>query len=135
MKKKCKYNKAPKEPNKSHIIRIRVTEDEYNDILVKAMQSPLKNVSAYCRKKLQGKYIGVALTDEERQLIAGVAAARIDIVRFTSAVEAATKNMNDEQRKKYILSLGVQRIWSSAVNRVYNFIYDFLKQHNYDGKW
>ncbi len=43
--------------------------------------------------------------------------------------------MTDEQRKKYILSLGVQRIWSSAVNRVYNFIYDFLKQHNYDDKW
>ncbi len=72
MKKKRKYDKAPKEPNKSHIIRIRVTEDEYNDILEKAMQSPLKNVSAYCRKKLQGKDIGVALTDEERQLIAGV---------------------------------------------------------------
>ena len=112
-----------------------MAEDEYNSILQKAEKSPQKNVSAYCRKKLQGKDTAVALTDEDRQFIAGLAAARIDIVRFASAVEASTKNMSDEQRKNYILSLGVQHIWSKAINRVYNFIYDFLERRNYDGKW
>lgn len=132
MKKKRKYQKAPKEPNKSHVIRIRVTQEEYDTILEKAAKSPQKNVSAYGRRKLMGKDTATALSDEERQFLEGLQAARIDITRFASAVDAATKDKPDDYRKKYILSLGVQRIWSSAVNRVFNFIYDFLDRHNYD---
>lgn len=135
MKKKRKYQKAPKMPNKTCYIRIRVTQEQYDTITENAKNSPYKNVSAYGRHRLlKGKDNAVALTDEERQLLEGLAAARIDVVRFAAAVDAATKDKSDEYRKKYILSLGVQRIWSSAINRVFNFIYDFLEKHNYSLK-
>ncbi len=134
MKKKRKYQKAPKAPNKTHIIRIRVTQDEYESLVKKAKESPYKNVSVFGRHRLlKSKESLVALSDEDRQLLEGVNAARIDIIRFASAVDAATKDKPDEYRKKYILSLGAQRIWSQAVNHVLNFIYDFLDKHNYDG--
>ena len=136
MKKKRKFQKAPKEPNKTRFIRIRVTEDEYNSIIEKAKKSPHRTLSAWGRNRLlKDKGDCVALTDEERQFIEGLAAARVDIVRFAAAVDTATKDKPDDYRKKYILSLGAQRIWSPAVNRVFNFIYDFLDKHNYDGKW
>lgn len=83
---------------------------------------------------MSDKSTGNALTDEDRQFLEGLAASRIDIVRFAAAVDAATKGKSDEFRKKYILSLGAQSIWSPAVNRVFNFIYDFLEAHNYDCK-
>lgn len=135
MKKKRKYQKAPAKPNKTCYIRIRVTEEQYNTLQERAKKSPYKNLSAWGRKRLlSDKSTGVALTDEERQFLEGLVAARIDIVHFAAAVDAATKGKSDEFRKKYILSLGAQRIWSPAVNRVFNFIYDFLEAHNYDCK-
>ena len=135
MKKKRKYQKAPAKPNKTCYIRIRVTEEQYNTLQERAKKSPYKNLSAWGRKRLlSDKSTGNALTDEERQFLEGLVAARIDIVHFAAAVDAATKGKSDEFRKKYILSLGAQRIWSPAVNRVFNFIYDFLETHNYDCK-
>ena len=135
MKKKRKYQKAPEKPNKTCYIRIRVTEEQYNTLLERAKKSSYKNLSAWGRHRLlSDKSTSVALTDEERQFLEGLLAARIDIVRFSAAVDAATKDKPDEFRKKYILSLGAQRIWSPAVNRVFNFIYDFLETHNYDCK-
>lgn len=135
MKRKRKYQKADKKPNKTKFIRIRMTDDEYECIQEKAGKSSYKNLSAYCRHRLlTDKSDSAALTDEERQFLEGLTAARIDIVRFSAAVEAATKNKSDDYRKKYILSLGAQRIWSAAANRVFNFIYDFLDAHNYDCK-
>ena len=135
MKKKRKYQKAPEKPNKTCYIRIRVTEEQYAMLQERAKKSSYKNLSAWGRHRLlSDKSTGVALTDEERQFLEGLVAARIDIVRFSAAVDAATKDKPDEFRKKYILSLGAQRIWSPAVNRVFNFIYDFLETHNYDCK-
>ena len=135
MKKKRKYQKVSKKPNKSCYIRIRVTEEQYNVLNERAKNSPYKNLSAWGRHRLlSDKDTHVALTDEECQFLEGLVAARIDIVRFSAAVDAATKDKPDEFRKKYILSLGAQRIWSPAVNRVFNFIYDFLDKHNYDCK-
>ena len=132
MKKKRKYQKAPAKPNKTCYIRIRVTEEQYNTLQERAKKSPYKNLSAWGRKRLSDKSTSVALTDEERQFLEGLVAARIDIVHFAAAVDAATKGKSDEFRKKYILSLGAQRIWAPAVNRVINFIDDFLEAHNYD---
>lgn len=135
MKKKRKYQKAPEKPNKSCYIRIRVTEEQYAMLQERAKKSSYKNLSAWGRHRLlSDKSTGVALTDEERQLLEGLVAARIDIIRFSAAVDAATKDKPDEFRKKYILFLGAQCIWSPAVNRVFNFIYDFLETHNYDCK-
>ena len=134
MKKKRKYQKAPAKPNKTCYIRIRVTEEQYNTLQERAKKIPYKNLSEWGRKRLLSeKSTSVALTDEERQFLEGLVAARIDIVHFAAAVDAATKGKSDEFRKKYILSLGAQRIWSRAVNRVFNFIYDFLAAHNVSG--
>lgn len=135
MKKKRKYQKAPAKPNKTCYIRIRVTEEQYNMLQGRAKKSSYKNLSAWGRHRLlSDKSTSNALTDGERQFLEGLNAARIDIVHFAAAVDAATKGKPDEFRKKYILSLGVQNIWSNAVNRVFNFIYDFLETHNYDCK-
>lgn len=135
MKKKRKYQKAPAKPNKTCFIRIRVTEEQYNVLQERAKKSSYKNLSAWGRHRLlSDKSTSNALTDEERQFLEGLNAARIDIVHFAAAVDAATKGKPDEFRKMYILSLGVQNIWSKAVNRVFNFIYDFLETHNYDCK-
>ena len=135
MKKKRKYQKAPAKPNKTCYIRIRVTEEQYNTLQERAKKSPYKNLSAWGRKRLlSDKSTSVALTDEERQFLEGLVAARVDIVHFAAAVDAATKGKSDGCRKKYLLSRGAPRIWSRAGSRGFNFIYEFLDKDTYDCK-
>lgn len=132
MKKKKKYLKAPVKPSKTCTLEVRMTEEDFNKVVSAAAKSPEKNRSAYCRRKLLSKSEPASLSDEERQMLTELVAARTDIKRFIVAVEAATKGKPDEFRKQYILSLGVQRMWSPAVNRVFCFISDFLDRFKYD---
>lgn len=133
MKKKRKYEKAPKKPNLTKHVDIRFTEEEHAVILERAQKSPFKTVSAYCRYKLLKDDKIVSLSQEERSFLVELVAVRTDIKRFIVAVEAATKNKTEEFRKNYILSLGVQRLWSNAINKVFNFISNFLEKYDCEG--
>ena len=130
MKKRKKFQKAPSRPNLTRHFDVRVTEEEYTTILGRATKSSQKNLSAYCRHKLLKSDKFIILSDEERSFLQELVAARTDIKRFIVAVEAATKDKSEDYRKRYILSLGVQRLWSPAINRVFNFIANFTEKYN-----
>jgi len=129
-KKRKKFQKGLNRPVLSRRINVRLTEDEYKNLIKQAHDSPQNNISAYSRHKLLKGDKFITLNDAERGFLMELVAARTDIKRFTVAVDAATKTMSDELRKNYILSLGVQRMWSPAVNRVFSFIADFLDKYN-----
>ena len=130
MKRRKKFLKASEKPNLEKRIVLRLAEADYNKLSERAANSPFQNLSAYCRHKLlKGDKI-VSLTPEEKQFLPEFAATLVDIKHFKVAVEAATKNKSEEYRKNYILSLGVQKMWSSAIMKVVDFIYDFIGKCN-----
>lgn len=101
---------------RSQKITFRVNKDERKIIDEKLSATRLK-LSTYCRLAAMRKTVRAALTKREQAMLAEVVALRTDIKRFASAVQGATKNLNPEQRERYMLNGMLLTQWSELIVR------------------
>ena len=102
-----------KKDKRTRHIDIRLTDEEYSDVLKKATECGM-TLSNYGRRVLGNHHPNKRLSEEDLHALNSLSDARADLIRIQNVLKGKSENV----KKLYFHDISYMRTWISAINKL-----------------